>query len=75
MAQTITALLLREIEGFLRVSGMAPTRFGLEAMGDGALVSQLRAGSRSLTVKNADKVLEYIRKNGGDRTVDAPVTQ
>lgn len=62
MDSTITEHLLSEVEGFLHDTKMKPSRFGLEAMGDGALVSQLRAGSRSLSVKNADRVLSYIKR-------------
>jgi hypothetical protein len=36
--------LLREIEPFLRRSGMAPTRFGREAVGDPRFVFDLRRG-------------------------------
>lgn len=52
--------LLAEIEKFLDQTEMKPTRFGLEVMEDGALVSQLRNG-RSLSLRNAGKVIAYIR--------------
>lgn len=51
--------LLAHIDAFLAVQEMAPSRFGLEAMGDGALVPQLRAG-RSLTLKNATRVMAFM---------------
>lgn len=54
------AELLAKIEEFLDASHMAPSRFGLETMADGAVVFQLREGRRSLTLKSAEKVLKYI---------------
>lgn len=51
--------LLERIDVFLAAHGMAPSRFGLETMGDGALVSQLREG-RSLSLKNAARVLSFM---------------
>ena len=54
------AQLLVRIEAFLRQHKMKPTRFGREALNDGALVSQLRAGTRSLTLKSAEKVIAYM---------------
>jgi hypothetical protein len=51
--------LLDRIDAFLAAQDMAPSRFGLEAMGDGALVSQLRSG-RSLTLKNAARVIAFM---------------
>lgn len=53
------AALLAKIDAFLVVSGIKPSRFGLDTMGDGALISQLRAG-RSLSLRNAEKLLAYI---------------
>jgi hypothetical protein len=61
MQISIEQSLLAEVEAFLAETNIAPSRFGLDAMGDGALVKQLRQGERSLTLKNADKVLSYIR--------------
>jgi len=51
--------LLRQVDAFLKRTKLAPTRFGLEAMGDGALIKQLREG-RSLTLKNANRVLDFM---------------
>lgn len=51
--------LLERIEAFLAQHDMKPSRFGLETMGDGALVSQLKAG-RSLSLKNAAKVVSFM---------------
>lgn len=54
-------ILLEKVEAFLKRHEMAPTRFGLEAMGDGALVKQLRA-HRSLTLKNAERVIRFMEE-------------
>lgn len=59
---TTDAQLLELIDAFLAQTNMPPTRFGREAMGDGALVAQLRAG-RSLSLKNAEKVVAYMEAN------------
>lgn len=53
------AELLEQIEQFLKKTEMAPSRFGLDAMGDGALVPQLKAG-RSLSLKNAERVARFM---------------
>lgn len=51
--------LLERIDAFLAETAMKPSRFGLEAMGDGALVAQLRDG-RSLTLRNVERVIRYM---------------
>lgn len=51
--------LLERIEEFLTQHHMKPSRFGLAAMGDGALVFQLREG-RSLSLRNAEKVVAFM---------------
>jgi len=58
--------LLRTIELFLRENGMAPTRFGREAVNDPRLVHDLREG-RELRSKTQERVLAFIaqRKEGG----------
>lgn len=53
------AQLLEQVEAFLDRTGMAHTRFGREVMADGALVQHLREG-RSLSLKNANKVVSFI---------------
>lgn len=53
------ATLLEQIEGFILQHQMPPSRFGLDALGDGALITQLRAG-RSLTLRNAERVSRFI---------------
>ncbi|MFD1951354.1 hypothetical protein ACFSGX_11325 [Sphingomonas arantia] len=56
------ATLLSRVEAYLEATGVRPSRFGLDVMGDGGLVAQLRAG-RSLSLKNAVKVMLYIEAN------------
>lgn len=53
------AELVARVDEFLTRTGMAPTRFGREVMGDGALVQHLRAG-RSLSLSNANKVVAFM---------------
>jgi len=53
------AQLLERIDAFLAVTDMKPSRFGLDAMGDGALISQLRAG-RSLSLRNVERVVRFM---------------
>jgi len=51
--------LLAKVEAFLVDSGMAPTRFGRDVMGEASLVTRLRDG-RSLSLRNANKVMRFI---------------
>ena len=51
--------MLAQIRTFLDDTGMAPTRFGLEAMNEGGLLKSLEDG-RSLSLKNADKVIRFM---------------
>lgn len=51
--------LLDRIEKFITDHDMRPSRFGLDAMGDGALIPQLRAG-RSLSLRNAERVVKFM---------------
>lgn len=51
--------LIEQIDAFLKRTDMAPTRFGLETLGDGALLKNLREG-RSLSLRNAQKVLTFM---------------
>lgn len=54
------AELLDEVEGFLASPGApTPTRFGLDAMGEGGLVKSLQGG-RSLSLKNVNRVISYM---------------
>lgn len=53
--------LLAEIEAFLTRTGMSPTRFGIEAIGDRALLQRLREGRDPKTV-TVDKLRAYMRR-------------
>ena len=47
------------LNGFLDDTGIAPTTFGMLAMGDPNLVRQIKQG-RSLTLRSADRVVAFI---------------
>ena len=51
--------LLEEIEAFLKETGMPPTVFGEEAVGDRALMISLRKG-RDLKTATADKIHKFM---------------
>lgn len=65
------AQLLAQIERFLKKTEISPSRFGREAMGDAALVFQLRKGKRSLSLKNAEKVIAHIQANWPEESAAA----
>lgn len=52
--------LIDEIERFLAITGMAPTRFGVEAAGERSLLSRLKGGG-DITTDKADKIRAYIK--------------
>lgn len=56
------AQLLEAIEAFLvdHKAHFSASKFGREAMNDPALVFQLRDGKRSLSLKNAEKVVTFM---------------
>lgn len=62
--------LLRRIEAFLSTHKMTPTRFGIEACGDGKLVSEIRAG-RSVTLALADRLYAFMEKREAMESADA----
>ena len=51
--------LLQQVDEFLARTGMAPTRFGIEALSDGGLVKGMREG-RSLSLRNAEKLVNFM---------------
>ncbi len=53
--------LLREIDAFLKETGMAPTIFGRDAVKDRALMISLRKG-RSPTLDTVDKIRAFMAK-------------
>lgn len=63
--------LLAQIDDFLAKTGMKPTRFGIDTLGDGGLVRQLREGGRSLTLKSAGKVIEFMENYRPDQSAAA----
>jgi hypothetical protein len=52
-------MLLRRVEKYLRSTGMAPTRFGRESLGDPCFVFDLRKGREPRDV-TADRVLRFL---------------
>jgi hypothetical protein len=52
-------MLLRAIERHMRLTGMSPSRFGREAMGDPAFVEDLRTG-RKPRQTTLDRVRKYL---------------
>lgn len=59
--------LLAQIKAFLERTGMKPTRFGIETLKDGGLVKGLEDG-RSLSLKSAAKVVEYMAEHSADNS-------
>jgi hypothetical protein len=52
--------LIARIEAFIeRTDGMTPTRFGLDAVGEGGFINRLKAG-RSVSLKLANRVLAFM---------------
>lgn len=64
------AELVARVDDFLARTQMPHTRFGREVMADGALVQHLRAG-RSLSLANANKVLDFIAEHAPDQSAAA----
>ena len=58
MQSELTSL-LREIESFCRLAGMAESTFGREAVNDGKLCSRLRSG-RNVTLDTASRIRRFI---------------
>lgn len=52
--------ILTRIEQFCREKEMSTTTFGRRAIGDGNLVSDLRVGKRSLTLKTANRIISFM---------------
>jgi hypothetical protein len=68
--QTEAAALLRDIESFCRVAGIAESTFGREAVNDGKLCSRLRSG-RNVTLETAARIRRYIQESKPDMSVGA----
>ncbi len=58
--------LLTEIEAFLALTGLTPTKFGIAAVNDGHLVANLRRGN-SITLKTADRVRAFMERERRER--------
>jgi hypothetical protein len=56
--------LLDEIEAALRKTGISPSRFGEEAVGDRSFVFDLRKGARDLRLSTVQKVRDFIAGQG-----------
>lgn len=55
--------LRKEVDEFLKLSGMAQTRFGLDAVNDTRFVVRLRAkGDKPIMSTTIDKVRQFIAK-------------
>lgn len=59
MDTTPTAALLADIEKFLKKTGMAPSAFGGQAVGDPSLINNLRDG-RELRYRTTLKVRDFM---------------
>jgi hypothetical protein len=59
---------LTAVEGYLRRTGTKPTEFGRQAVRDPSLILGLRRG-RSPTMMTVDRVLAFIRRQGGPEGV------
>lgn len=58
-------MLIDRVDEFLRLTGMSPTRLGVDALSDGGLVRGLRAG-RSLTLKSAERLVRFMDQHEAD---------
>ncbi len=58
--QNLSKQFHRTLEEFLERSGVKPTEFGRQAVGDPSLVLNLRRG-RSPSLATADRILTFIR--------------
>ncbi|MFZ3484183.1 hypothetical protein [Sphingomonas sp. 3-13AW] len=58
--------ILARIEQFCRDKEVPTTTFGRRAIGDGNLVSELRAGKRSLTLKTANRIISFMADFGAE---------
>lgn len=56
--------MLKEIDAFLRRTGMPPATLGRAALGDPRLVFDLRKG-RNLRLSTVKKIREFISANNG----------
>ena len=57
---TLRAELIRDIEAFLKRTGMTPTRFSAEC-GDRTLMITLRAKNRDLKLSTVERIRAFMR--------------
>lgn len=62
--------LLTTIEKYLRKTGVAPTRFGRDAVGDPQFVADLRNG-REPRERTARRVADYLATKPGSDSAEA----
>jgi hypothetical protein len=63
MRDMIKEQFLRDVEEFLRLSGMAPTTFGYRVMGDYSFVTRLRDEKKGVTVATVEHVRSWMKLN------------
>jgi hypothetical protein len=59
MSRTLSKHFVARVEEFLKRTGIKPSEFGRQAIGDRAFVTNLRRG-RSPTLATADRVMAFI---------------
>jgi hypothetical protein len=59
---TLSEHFLSKVESFLKESGIKPTEFGRQAIGDPSFILNLRRG-RSPTLITADKIMTFIARS------------
>ena len=65
--RTISEQFLDRVEAFLEASGLKPSEFGRQSVGDPSFVVNLRRG-RSPTLATADRVISFISRWEADET-------
>lgn len=63
--QSLSAQFLNQIETYLATTGMKPTVFGREVMGDPKFVFDLRKG-RSPSLRTIERVQSWMFENGSE---------
>lgn len=59
MSRTFSKRFVAQVEDFLKRTGIKPSEFGQQAVGDRAFITNLRRG-RSPTLATVDKVLAFM---------------
>lgn len=66
MSQSSRAILLAEIEAFLKRTGMAETAFGRRCKADATLLRRMKAG-RDVTLDTADQIRAFMARHDGQQ--------